>query len=217
MDRRAVTDAPQRLTAQVATVAAKQLASFKPRDEAEDRQLEDGWRETRWHQIPNRFRWARVADLDPEWRGDLTAWAALDGPLPNLVLFGPVGTGKTHAAVAAARLRFEAGDEVQFWPVVELLDGLRPGGDLDVWDRTVHDADVLILDDLGASRATEWTDERLYALVNRRWLDERPTIITTNLDPPALREAVDLRMYSRIVGGGAKILGVGGPDRRLGP
>lgn len=208
-------DAPQRLTRQVATLAARQLARVGPLAEAEDQPLESGWREARWNQVPNRFRWARLADLDIAWRGDVAGWAADAGPRPNLVLFGPTGTGKSHAAVAAARLRFDAGDEVAFWPVVELLDGLRPGSDLDVWDRVVYDVDCLVLDDLGASRATEWTDERLYALVNRRWLDERPIIVTTNLPPDALCDAVGERMFSRILGSGAVVLGVGGPDRRL--
>lgn len=210
-------DAPQRLTRQVATLAARQLARVTPLAEAEDQPLETNWREARWNQIPNRFRWARIGDLDPQWRSDVAGWASGDGPRPNLVLFGPTGTGKSHAAVAAARLRFDLGDEVAFWPVVELLDGLRPGSDLDIWDRVVYDTDCLVLDDLGASRATEWTDERLYALVNRRWLDERPTVVTTNLDPDALAPAIGERMFSRIVGSGALVLGVGGPDRRLGP
>lgn len=212
-----MSDSPARLTAQVWTVAAKQLDRFKPRPTAEDEALSPRWREARWEQIPNRFRWATVGDLtEPEAR-DIRAWAEATGPLPNLVLYGPTGTGKTHAAVAAARLRFDAGDEVQFWPVVELLDGLRPGGDLEVWDRAVTDADTLILDDLGASRATDWTDERLYALINRRWLDERPTIVTTNLAPEDLMTAVGERIASRVLGCGAVVLGVGGPDRRLDP
>jgi len=210
-------DGPARLTQQVWTVAAKQLDRFKPRAHDEDQPLTPRWREARWEQIPNRFRWAKIEDLAEAWRGDVEAWATTEGPAPNLVLYGPTGTGKTHAAVAAARLRFDAGDEVQFWPVVELLDGLRPGGDLEVWDRAVTDADTLILDDLGASRATDWTDERLYALINRRWLDERPTIVTTNLAPEDLMTAVGERIASRVLGCGAVVLGVGGPDRRLDP
>jgi DNA replication protein DnaC len=206
---------PVPLDVRVLSIAARQLAAHPRLGDDEDRALEPTWRESRWDQIPNRFRWARADRLDEDVAKEVTAWAGSPGPLPNLVLYGSVGTGKTFAAVAAARLRFDAGDEVAFWPVVELLDGLRPGGDLEVWDQAVYDAQVLILDDLGASRATDWTDERLYALVNRRWLDERPTIVTTNIDPGQLAVALGERMASRILGAPAVVYGLNGPDRRL--
>lgn len=206
---------PIPLDLRVLTIAQRQLATQPSRLTVEDEPLEGNWREARWDHIPRRFRWARIEDLDTDLHTEITRWATLPGPLPNLVLFGPVGTGKTHAAIAAARIRHDAGDEVQFWPIVELLDGLRPGGDLEIWDRAVYDADLLVLDDLGASRATDWTDERLYALVNRRWLDERATIVTTNIDPGRLPEALGERMASRLLGGAAIAYGLNGRDRRF--
>lgn len=134
-------------------------------------------------------------------------------PRPNLVLLGAVGVGKTHAALAAARADHERGLEVVFLPVVELLDLLRPGGPEHALDDVMH-CDRLVVDDLGHERSTDWTWERLGAVVNRRWLEERPIIATSNLDPPELSAAVGERTYSRLVGDGAVVIHVAGDDRR---
>lgn len=190
-------------------------------------------RDLRWTLlVPQRFHHAQVSDFEnadvpelyqPTVAGDVRGWAAAPRGR-NLVLLGPVGTGKTHAAVAAARLRHDAGDEVRFLPVVEMLDMLRPGGP----ERALYDladVNVLVLDDLGSERPTDWTAERLFALLNRRWMEERPTIATSNL--PATRavapegygdvtldEALGPRIFSRLVGSSAVIAMLGGPDRR---
>jgi DNA replication protein DnaC len=168
------------------------------------------WRRT----IPSRFTWAQPADLPPEVADDVNDWA-LNPDGRNLLLFGPVGTGKTHAAVAAVRGPFDQGAEVRFTPVVELLDWLRPGGDYDA-HATMADlagCDVLLLDDLGAERPTDWTAERLYALVNRRWLEQLPTVVTTNLEPEALQQAVGERLYSRLADAAVAVR-LSGEDRR---
>jgi len=165
--------------------------------------------------IPSRFVWASLADVTdqpPVVAESLAEWAA-DPHGRNLLLLGPVGVGKTHAAVAAVRAAHDRGSEVVFLPVVELLDQLRPGGPEGALEQLMH-ADVLVLDDLGAERPTEWTGERLYALINRRWLEERPTVATTNLEPDPLREAVGERVFSRLVGNEAVVVRLTGEDRR---
>jgi DNA replication protein DnaC len=73
--------------------------------------------------------------------------------------------------------------------------------------------ELLLIDDLGTERANEWTGERLYAVVNRRWLADLPTIATSNLEPEQLEEALGERTYSRLVGG-ALVLRIAGQDRR---
>lgn len=171
-------------------------------------------RQATWQRaIPNRFLWAHLDDLDPAEAAKVGEWAA-DPRGRNLLLLGPVGVGKSHAAVAAVRpAHFDHGSDVRFLPVVELLDLLRPGGpDGALYD--LADTDVLVIDDLGTERATDWTDERLYAVINRRWLEERPTVATTNLEPKALREALGARTYSRLVGNCAAVVTLTGPDRR---
>lgn len=171
--------------------------------------------ETWAQRIPARFRSAHIDDIDlaeADIAADLNRWHEDDNG-SNLVLLGPVGVGKTHAAVAIARRRhFEYGQLVRFAPVVELLDAMRPNGDAEFVTNCDH-AQLLILDDLGVERATEWTMERLYLLVNRRWLSERPTIVTSNLGPEALLEAIGPRMYSRLAHGATALM-MTGEDRR---
>jgi DNA replication protein DnaC len=164
--------------------------------------------------IPSRFARASLDDLpDGEVRSCLEEWSRSPQGR-NLVLLGPVGTGKTHAAVAACRPAHYSGLTVQFSPLVELLDSLRPQSreEMSLWD--LVDIDRLIIDDLGSERPTDWTAERLYALLNRRWLEERPTIVTTNLEASALEEAVGPRSFSRLVGNDAVVLRLSGKDRR---
>lgn len=175
--------------------------------------LEDAC-ERRWHRaIPQRFH--RVSLDFPglsSVRVDLAAWGA-DPQGRNLCLFGPVGVGKTAAAVAACRWANDRRLEVKFAPVATLLDTLRPGGPEHAVDVLV-DVDRLIVDDLGTEKRTDWTDERLYVVLNGRWLEERPTVITTNLSPRELEEHIGGRLYSRLVGNDAVCLRLTGPDHR---
>lgn len=168
--------------------------------------------EVRWRQaIPARFVDAHVDQLSDPLRKLADEWTG-EGCEANVLLLGAVGVGKTHAAVALARLAHEAGRSVLMLPVVELLESMRPGGDPHAKQRATS-VDVLVLDDLGGERPTDWTGEQLYALVNRRYLECRPTIVTANLDREALEASVGARVYSRLYHD-AKRLAIGGTDRR---
>lgn len=163
--------------------------------------------------IPPRFADARLDTLPLSDSGTaLRSWCQSDATT-NLVLVGAVGTGKTWMAAAAARCRFGAGQSVAWWPVIDLLAALRPGGDADVaaYVRTV---DVLVLDDLAAHRATDWTDEQLLGLVDHRWSHLLPIIATTNADPANADGAMDARLHSRLFGSEAVVLHIRGNDRR---
>lgn len=171
--------------------------------------LAQAWRRL----MPARFADATVDDLSGDVATTVAAWRT--DPTRNLLLLGAVGTGKTHAAAAAARAAHDAGWGVLFLPVAELLDRLRPGGDPDLLDRCAA-CSLLVLDDLAVERPSDWTAERLYVLINRRWLDRRPTIATANLDRDALEAAVGPRIYSRLVHD-ALAVSLGGRDRRRRP
>lgn len=182
----------------------------------------DDWRDQRlaaWQRaIPRRFWAADLAGgIDPRVTDDLSEWAALETP-PNLLILGPVGPGKTWAAVAALRPFFFASTEqptklLSFAPVGEMLDGLRPGGPDGEIERLCQ-VQRLLVDDIGSERATDWTAERMFTVINRRWLEERPTITTSNLSPEDLEAAVGERTFSRLVGSDALVLTMRGPDRR---
>lgn len=167
----------------------------------------------RWVRVaPPRFHDVHLEQLDESVRVELGDWARLPAGR-NVVLIGPTGTGKTHAALAAARVRVDAGDDVMFVTASDAIALRRPGGD-PTQSARLTSCDVLVLDDVGAERSTDWSDSAMYDLVNRRTMDMAPTIITSNLEPNALADHLGARLYSRLVGDRAVTLRLSGDDRR---
>lgn len=105
----------------------------------------------------------------------------------GLLLRGPNGVGKTHLAVAILKAVIRTkGARAYFYETGELLKMLRDSyGDNDVSEaevlKPVLEADLLVLDDLGVEKPSEWVQEMLGHLVNIRYSEKRPTIFTTNL------------------------------------
>lgn len=100
---------------------------------------------------------------------------------------GPVGTGKTSLAILVAKAARDAGRSYAVYPVPRLLAEIKRTYDRDATDsymqvfRRLCSVDLLVLDDLGAEKQTEWVLEQLYSIVNERWQDERTIIVTTNV------------------------------------
>lgn len=164
--------------------------------------------ERRWDaRIPRRYRHARVDQLEDD-AAEVASW---DGR-SNVLLIGNIGAGKTHAAVALARVAHDAGQEVLFRSAVGLLDELRPDGPPEAFKRACS-VDVLVLDDLGSERRTDWTADRVSAVLVARYDDCRPTIVTSNLSPEALEVATGVRICSRLYDDALRVA-VGGEDRR---
>ena len=117
-------------------------------------------------------------------------WSA--APAGWLVITGGTGSGKTHLSVAAAVALQAAGRRVAFATVADLADSLRRGsfaGWEDDLIRELRDVDLLVLDDLGVERSTQFVDERLYMIFNHRYERGKATVITTNLAVGQLRES----------------------------
>lgn len=102
-----------------------------------------------------------------------------------LLLMGGYGTGKTHLAAAIAHYRIELNDEVIFLTAADFIDYLRSTFQPDtsssfdsVFDR-IRNIPLLILDDLNSETGKGWAQERLFQLLDYRYLRRMPTIITT--------------------------------------
>ena len=122
----------------------------------------------------------------------------------GLVLIGDVGTGKTHVAVGMAKIALGLGIGTLFLTMDDLLNRTRrtyDGTESDVQEVMDKLAKVplLVLDDLGVETPTEWA-RGIYTLVNRRWLERKPLIVTTNLEPDDLEERLGTLTISRLWG-----------------
>jgi DNA replication protein DnaC len=108
---------------------------------------------------------------------------------PGLLLVGDTGTGKTHLAVAALKAIIDKGHEGIFFDFQNLLDRIRASYDKSsgASDRETYraamDAEVLLLDDLGSHRVTEWVEDTVTSIVTYRCNHRKPLIATTNLSP----------------------------------
>ncbi|MFE3737757.1 ATP-binding protein [Streptomyces sp. NPDC059134] len=121
---------------------------------------------------------------------------------PSLLMAGVVGAGKTHQAYGAVRRLVQGGVGVRWraTTAADLYAGLRPrpGGDSERELAAVSRCPLLIIDDLGAAKASEWVEEVTYRLINRRYNHMLPTLITTNLAIKDLRAYLGDRVTSRL-------------------
>jgi DNA replication protein DnaC len=117
------------------------------------------------------------------------------GERQGLLLVGDAGTGKTHLAVAALRALMDKGHEGVFFDYQNLLERIRSSYDRTsgASDREAYhsalDAEVLLLDDLGAHRVTDWVEDTVTSIITYRCNNRKPLIATTNLADPDITGA----------------------------
>jgi DNA replication protein DnaC len=158
--------------------------------------------------IPPRYEHCTLESFDP---GNASLTAALEKALAfcsgyphlgadeglGLLFCGDNGVGKTHLAVAVLReLVTNRGARGQYWDFHELIREIKSSYDpetktteLQVLEPVVE-TDVLLLDDLGAWKMTDWMNDTLFYILNSRYMAKRPTVITTNYQDVTREEAL---------------------------
>jgi DNA replication protein DnaC len=162
--------------------------------------------------IPKRFRGVSfdrkpIADLDPVILRHVRRF--IDDVETNLDegrglwFHGDVGTGKTSLAMLVAQAADAAGRSVAVYSVPHLLAEIRSTYEpesnssyVDLFQRLCG-VDLLVLDDLGAEKATEWVLEQLYSIVNERWQSSGSVLVTTNA-PDTRRGALVARIERQV-------------------
>jgi DNA replication protein DnaC len=141
-----------------------------------------------------------------------------DSKKDNLYMWGPTGVGKTHLAYAAAKMYALAGKNVVVSTPLRMVDSFRTKSELEKEDRFEEftECDLLLIDDLGISKYTDFGLEVLCEILNRRTLQMRNGLIVTSnlsLDHLAKRNN-DARLASRL-SGICTVIELRGDDYRL--
>lgn len=137
----------------------------------------------------------------------------------GLLLYGGLGSGKTYLAACIANKLLEEGRRITMTNLTSLIAhlGADYGNDREYWIDRVTGADLLVLDDFGVERTTEYSLEQSYEIINARYKTGRPMLITTNLTLQEMQSETNLgkrRIYDRVVEKCIPLL-VQGDSRRM--
>jgi DNA replication protein DnaC len=170
--------------------------------------------------IPRRYSECSLSSYHPE-NGNYTQLRAFNYAYKivreypaverGLLFAGGVGVGKTHLSVAILRALVEKGTPCLFYEFGALLKEIQDSynaisqtSELKVL-APVYEIEVLVLDELGASKPTDWVRDTMMQIINARYNDRKLTIFTTNhLDTPrserdeTLEERIGVRLRSRL-------------------
>lgn len=134
-----------------------------------------------------------------------SAYEYAQSPLGWLFLTGTYGTGKTHLAAAIANYRRDEGDDVVLLTAPDLLDYLRTSFSKDsstTLDRLLdqmRNTPLLVLDDLGVEASSQWAQEKLFQLLDYRYVGRLATVITTTKDIKDINPRIVTRLIDQRV------------------
>lgn len=171
---------------------------------------------------PDRYAGCRFKNFEnpPE---RVKQWVRGEGDGRFVYIYGTIGSGKTHLATAMWRFLYaklyrqqgHARPSPQWWDASNYLEVVKDEFDSDRGNTHIRAAraSVLLLDDLGAERLTDWSLNELSWLIRERWNSMLWTIITSNLHPSRL-EQWEPRIASRLLGVDTLQVLLQEPDRR---
>jgi DNA replication protein DnaC len=171
--------------------------------------------------IPNRYKLAKYEDVPENIR------KLVDNIIESrkgIYIHGECGTGKTHIAYAIYNhLIDNLKIKTKIKNLPDLLQYIKKDFDKEnelisnensYFNQIVNFNGLLIIDDIGTEKITEWVEETLYAIINKRYEEIYPTIFTSNLNLSQLKTKYGDRIVSRIVGS-CDIIELTGDDKRL--
>lgn len=214
----------------------REIAEREKSEREEKRQNPQKWMEG----VPVKFKGASFDNfiggdiIKKKCREFINNYNRLDNGLlsyPGSILFtGPTGCGKTHLAIALWRelVRENRKGRIRFITTPELLLEIRATfgakRPFDSWDKSdpnqteeqvidkYSGVELLILDDLGSEKTSDFTIQSLYLIIDRRNRELKPTIITTNLSLQEIEENINARIASRLAD--MTIIKINMPDYR---
>lgn len=116
-----------------------------------------------------------------------------------LLLQGGYGCGKTHLAAAIANFAVDMGIPTLFITVPDLLDTLRfayqdPEATFEERFEQIRQAPLLVMDDFGTQNATPWAQEKIFQILNYRYINHLPLVVTTNLSVKDMEGRIQSRL-----------------------
>lgn len=130
-------------------------------------------------------------------------WSDFASKNAGLVIWGDVGTGKTFFAACIANALVEQNVSVKMTNFSTILNDLFAESDKNKYLDRLNKHSLLIIDDLGIERGTEYALEQVYNVIDTRYKSGKPLIVTTNLTLDELKFPTDIphkRIYDRVLG-----------------
>lgn len=116
----------------------------------------------------------------------------------GLLFYGDVGTGKSYATAVIANELMNRRQTVMMTSFTKLLDEFKNFNvDENKYIENLNSVKLLIIDDLGAERSTDFALEKVYNVIDRRYRSRKPIILTTNLSLEDMKNCTDIR-YNRV-------------------
>ena len=129
-------------------------------------------------------------------------WEEMKKKATGLIFWGDVGTGKTFLAACIANALTDQGVKVMMTNFSRILNDLTDFKERNARLDELNRYDLLILDDLGAERCTDFVLEQIFSVIDTRYRSQKPMIVTTNLTMEEMKNPANrslARIYDRIL------------------